>query len=643
VSDLTPLVYQYYERYCAPIFDIHTDSELIPVAEGVIQGDPLSPLFFALALQDCLDTTQQVINSGNPEAKIFAYLDDVCILAPAPTTLAAHEHFVKSAAGVGLNVNARKSKVYSVECDPDSLTSVASALGTTANNTGIHLLGSFVGGDNALSMLQMPPSQMIRRLSDIPNLQVRLILLRTSMTQSFMHMMRCTPPDIAKEALVAIDRALSEAVSDILDIPRLPRSVMSEISLPISMGGLGIINHSSTAPYAYIASALGTYQKWRSYLPDNAELLSKWATINPNNALTPALESVNRMLDSARSLRIIRSPRHIVPPRIELLPKFLYTTKLQQQLGTIHHALTYQSLRNTSLTSLDSRAQFNSKTARGAGAFLHALPSDRSLSLSNQDMRTSLYLWLRLSVTNLFNAPRDLSCVCKRPDQIGSGIVTVTDHHVMNCGAENLRSKRHHTVVKVIQEMLQSTHLSPELEPLVDPTNAGHLRYDVSVDAVDSRYTSLKLDITIRNPQARHLVTQAASQQLHAANSGVKDKQQRYGSFVKQGDRFLPIVLETFGGAHNNLFELVALAGKRVNNLAPETATFAAPTFASFWLQRISMALWRENSQLAASIIHRSMDIHGLDRSNEQDIHTSTEIETSADPASAVQENTHLE
>jgi hypothetical protein len=344
------------------------------------------------------------------------------------------------------------------------------------------------------------------------------------------------------------------------------------------------------------------------------------------------------MLDSARTLRIIRSPKHIVPPKIEALAKFIHTTKLQQELATIHHALTAQALRNTSITSAESRAQFNSKTARGAGAFLHALPSDRSLSLSNQDMRTSLYLWLRLSITNLFKAPSDLSCVCKRPDQIGSGIVTVTDHHVMNCGAENLRSKRHHAVVKVLQEMLQSTHLSPELEPLVDPNNAGHLRYDVSVDAIDSRFMALKLDVTIRNPQARHLVTQAASHQLHAANSGVKDKLQKYGPFVKQGDRFLPIVLETFGGTHANLYELVALAGKRVNNLAPETATFAAPTFASFWIQRISIALWRENAQLAATIIHRSMDIHGLNMSDEQALHTLTAIQASVDPVALEQD-----
>eukprot|EP00042_Codosiga_hollandica_P044409 m.436817 g.436817 ORF g.436817 m.436817 type:complete len:71 (+) comp56778_c1_seq3:1771-1983(+) len=44
------LTLRYFEAFCKPIFQALSLNHCYTVAEGVIQGDPLSPLFFALGL-----------------------------------------------------------------------------------------------------------------------------------------------------------------------------------------------------------------------------------------------------------------------------------------------------------------------------------------------------------------------------------------------------------------------------------------------------------------------------------------------------------------------------------------------------------------------------------------------------------------
>eukprot|EP00042_Codosiga_hollandica_P024756 m.106040 g.106040 ORF g.106040 m.106040 type:complete len:174 (-) comp51669_c0_seq16:113-634(-) len=94
------------------------------------------------------------------------------------------------------------------------------------------------------------------------------------------------------------------------------------------------------------------------------------------------------------------------------------------------------------------------------------------------------------------------------------------------------------------------------------------------VENLEAARTRHKVDVTIRNPHASHLITTASKQQLHAANEGVKEKKQKYSAYIAEGERFFPLAMETFGGIHDQIREFVGLASWRVNNVAYDSNTW---------------------------------------------------------------------
>jgi hypothetical protein len=139
-----------------------------------------------------------------------------------------------------------------------------------------------------------------------------------------------------------------------------------------------------------------------------------------------------------------------------------------------------------------------------------------------------------------------------------------------------------------------------------------HHRFDLSVAAFDAQSRNLKLDITVRNPQAKSIVVRAAAASLTAAAEGVREKLAVYSQFLTPSDWFLPLALESFGGLHQNIFTLLSICARRVSNLPPDSASFLAPTFSAYWLQRISCTLMRENARLINVIVSGSLRNSGV-------------------------------
>ena len=83
--------------------------------DGLVQSDPLSPLYFTLLLQSVLQCTQSKL----PETKavlpgqVFVYLDDVIIVGPAEQAFAALTIFNKQCSTLGWSLNLHKSEVLS--------------------------------------------------------------------------------------------------------------------------------------------------------------------------------------------------------------------------------------------------------------------------------------------------------------------------------------------------------------------------------------------------------------------------------------------------------------------------------------------------------------------------------------------------
>jgi hypothetical protein len=115
---------------------------------GVRQGDPCGPLLFALALQDALETVQQ-LHAG---VRVIEYLDDAFLQGPKGLVSDAYQDLQQLAGHIGLNMQPNKSTVYS----PTSAhaTALSQELGFQVNHRGIVAAGCPIGNPHLLQNKQ---------------------------------------------------------------------------------------------------------------------------------------------------------------------------------------------------------------------------------------------------------------------------------------------------------------------------------------------------------------------------------------------------------------------------------------------------------------------------------------------------------
>jgi len=624
ISDKTgcTLAQTYFNRYCDPTQTIraHTGASWT-MAEGVMQGDPLSPLLFSLALDSTLKVTQTSLTHSAEGARVFAYLDDVCLVGPATAVSSAFTIFKNHAQSAGLAVNSPKSQLLSLD---DSAThSGSDVLSLIAHHElsqvtqCITLLGTPIGKsslEQTCAQTVLVDDSKFQRLCQVPNKQIRLAMLRYSIGVAHSHIVRTLTPSAAKLAAQKHDSLVNLVVTTLVDFvhSELPTVTKSEFSLPVKMGGLGLTPLSNTANQAYLTSLWLTINSWRSLVDDNSALLKQLSGQFVLHDLTPEFQSAISFANELCSKYIDYTSRASPTRQTGLtvqIPKLAseilsadMPRNLYKQLNTMMFSLATANLLHTHLGADEHKAQFRSKQGFGAGAFLTALPSDRSLQFSNFDFTLALRTWLRLPVLPLFNLQGTEACNCRRIDSLTTAATTCTEQHLLNCNGQGHLTTRHDAIVAAIQKMAQSVRLNPVLEPLAHVQPLSQHRFDLAIARADSLQSNLKLDVTVRNPQAKQAVKLAAKYSMHAANEGYKEKIDFYKPHLKPDDTFIPVVLETFGAMHQGVRDLVSLLSQRANNAPPADAAYTSPTFTAYWTQRISATLWRENVRMITAV-----------------------------------------
>jgi hypothetical protein len=603
----------YFERFCAPVFPIrHGQNFQVSVAEGVIQGDPISPLLFALALQPALVAAQAALQEQDLQANIFSYLDDICMVAPTEAVATTAQSLESSLAAIKLRLNSAKTQVFSPlttsDQVPDGIKTLVENLGARLSSPTISILGSVIAGPSASAtdcdiLSPADDARLFRRLDAIPSLQLRLILLRFSVTRSYLHRLRTSPPCQTLDLARRVDSHIAQSLAQLCGITEglLPHLTLQEACLPTNMGGLGLTNLENTRQLAYTASLLATIQTWRKHVLDTHPLLQGWASSTDLAQSLTALKPTIQYASSALKCTLI------FPDTPEAAVVYTKSNQLQRRLQGFWDLNSLNDIKQQLLVTTSARAQYLSKTGRGARAFLQACPTDNGLRLNNGDMIMALRLWLRLPVLHYFDVPAEVPCFCR----LG---VSLTEEHLLNCNGSAARDVRHDTLTLCVQEMLQASVQRPVLmEPRASTTTGDHHRFDISVTGFDSSSNDLKLDITVRNPLARHMVARAAVTTLAAANEGVRDKHRTYDAYIGPSDTFLPLAFETFGAMHPNISELITRCARRVSNVAPDTSSYLAPTFATYWTQRLSCTLMRENCRLVNLVIDQSLRHAGVE------------------------------
>jgi hypothetical protein len=616
---------EYFLKYCNDKIIAKSANISIPMSEGVAQGDPLSPLFFARTLQPVLRDVQAAMAQQCNNARIFAYLDDIVLVGPPSAMPMAFETYKTKCADIGLKINERKTKVLMLPSTDEASNQLTHEF--ISNNLlpdpvpVIDLLGSPVGHpvEEAKMALELSKTTASSRLREMNDNQVKLLLLRSCLARTSTYLLRATPPDATAQAATYADASTHGDIADILGITPLHMSTRLEASLPLRLGGLDIPILSTTRHIAYFASITATIQSWRNYIDDNNELLTTWCqSANESYTATQlkaslqvarkiAQDEINRRSNTqAVSALTINIPEYTTD-----IVNFADTKNLQHKLSTTQSSLVQDYIFNTGLRTVYEKAQFRSKTGYASAAFIQAIPSDRSLKMSNKDFQISLRMYLRLPILPMFNIQGNIACYCNKLDKTTHSRTMCDEIHVLNCAGDNARSIRHHELVAAMQLMYQSVELTAVLEPLATTSTVSRARHDLSVLTNQTPYSSIKIDVTVRNPLNHAMVAQAAKHNMHAAITACRDKIDKYKPYLQRGEAFVPVAFESFGAFHQNIVEQIALAGQRANHAPPDTSTWASPTFEAYWTQRLSVTLWRANSKLVSTIIERTKAQHG--------------------------------
>ena len=119
--------------------------------------------------------------------------------------------------------------------------------------------------------------QLFKRLSHLP-VQSALLLLRLCMLPRLMYFMQPLPPRYMKEATIQFDRAIVNALSDIVEIQtdEMPLTTHEkfQIGLKVSKGGVGLRSMLLVLYAAYFSSVVPVLPHLKKLLPSHKHDLS---------------------------------------------------------------------------------------------------------------------------------------------------------------------------------------------------------------------------------------------------------------------------------------------------------------------------------------------------------------------------------
>ena len=409
------------------------DGVVIQSEVGVQQGDPLGPLFFALALQPVLVQVGSV-----PGLDLsFSYLDDM-ILAGEQSAVADGIALLKdSSATVGLRLNMSKCEL------------VPAAPGGVGINWDLFdqnmprkldgcfkLLGAPIGTDEYCKSLTKNRAAKVQSsldaIGDLPDPQVALALLRSC--ASFGKMVfsaRATPFDVHQEQLVVFDKAVRRCFEQLSGL-HPDDDQWLQATLATKVGGLGLRSLSRHSSAAYLASRSCCFQLCQQLDPQHI-----WEVSDPLSSANKAALEVNRL---ARSATAVPQP---VPPDIQ-----------QRVLSSSVDAGTLSDLTDPQKVKLGFRSHMSLLGLDGAGTWLHAIPSEAlGTKVSPQLFVPMLQRRLRMQVFEKpFHCP-----LC-------DGVMDTYADHALTCACGGDRTKRHNLVRNVGVRLATSAGWRPEPE-----------------------------------------------------------------------------------------------------------------------------------------------------------------------------------
>jgi hypothetical protein len=468
---------------------------------------------------------------------------------------------------------------------------------------GLRVLGAPVGSDAfqaAFVARQLSAaSAAAAKLTALGNTQVALQLLRYCAVSRPVMLLRTVPPACTLPAAAAFDEGTRRTLAALVRQPAVPEEAWQQASLPLRPG-LGLSLAAATAAPAFAASWAHFKALLPSLFPSLAPLLA--LPHFPATRLGFAASAAQQLLAAAPAVlpaAAARLPAAAAAAAAARLPAAAAAAarplparggdqiaKLQHRLASVSIAARRQQL--LANASLAAKARLLSAAAKGASAWLSAIPSCPELSLSNTAFC--------IAVATLLGLPVPLAL----PRHCLPGCDEVLDKaglHLSLCKHEGGAILRHDRVVDTVVQLCHAAGVACQKE--AHHWVEDNLRLDVAVVEFGDGGRDVGTDTKIVHPvSAGALAAGSHHTPLATALAGVRQKRAKYEEKCAAANMdFSPLVWEVFGATSPcTLRFLKALIGRvsRSDFVAPN---WAAASPSSYWLQRFAVTLQRYNAR----------------------------------------------
>jgi hypothetical protein len=478
-------------------------------SSGTRQGDPLGSFLFSGGIR----TTLERFAALHPAAKVWAYLDDIFIQVPASLSATALTDSLASLmANIGLQVNHSKTRRITTP---------------QLRESGMDVLGGHIGSpastDTFLSGQVQQASSTLSHLSSLP-LQPALALLRVSALPRVAHLARLFPSATSAPHLRVWDTRIMDTLSSLLRSP-LPTLSRTIASLPIRLGGCGLIPIAPTAPFAAAASAL------------TAMLCLT------NRALQLTYLDLHEFHADITHTAQVHSPDAVLQDWLaDITPTS--ASKLQSSLSHSFHASRLASLLPT--LSPAQQTQLSLNTSPLFRLVPHILPTNPLLTISSHSLAHHYHQRLLL-----LPPPPPSPCPC--------GTTPTSPLHPLSCPQlAPLRSERHTALKATLAHFISSCNAHPRIETrlpdggFMDITfthNTHSYHTDVSV-CIDHTLTAPTPSPTITSPSSMQalLKSMLATTTDAPIHNRSHKKHSRYPSSSSLSSTLIVFTISTGGG-----------------------------------------------------------------------------------------------
>ena len=185
----------------------------IDVGQGIVQGNELSPFFFALYSCEVLGLLDATTDY---RCKVIKYLDDIVLMGPAEDVAADVEIVKARAESAGLHLQPSKSRFYMPRHHSASIAAIKSVLPDAVRetaNTGMTVLGTPIGRREWMKkQLNDKAKHIAGKLNDMLTTGVSLQALLTAMqyVPSLINHLYTLPPSLTSGLSELLNRACKD-------------------------------------------------------------------------------------------------------------------------------------------------------------------------------------------------------------------------------------------------------------------------------------------------------------------------------------------------------------------------------------------------------------------------------------------------